>query len=97
MARKDLLKALIDEQKTGAAKPQPKAEQAKDQPKINEALTRHSRGGVGAVSRSLNDLKTRSVIEIAPELIALDGAQDRIDANTQDDEILLESIREYGQ
>lgn len=82
MARKDILKSLM------AGTPQ-----AVDPP----APPRAQRGAIGAVSRSIADLKARSVIEIDPFLIHAGGLQDRLESVADEDAALARSIAEYGQ
>jgi len=82
MARKDLLKHLM-------GTPEPMVQ---DQP-----LPRMERGAIGAVSKSINELKSRAIIEVAPELIDHAGIHDRLDTDQPGIDALTESIREYGQ
>lgn len=82
MARKDLLKSLM-----GAPDPI-----GQDTP-----LPRMERGAIGAVSKSINELKSRAIIEVAPDLIDNAGLHDRLDADQAGIEALADSIREYGQ
>ncbi|OYU16660.1 MAG: plasmid partitioning protein RepB, partial [Rhodobacteraceae bacterium PARR1] len=58
---------------------------------------RSSKGAIGAVSRSIADLKSRSVIEIDPFLIEAGGVQDRLESDPDADADLARSIAEYGQ
>lgn len=85
MARKDILKGLLAPEST-APFPHPVA-----------AAPRSSKGAIGAVSRSIADLKARSVIEIDPHLIEGAGVQDRLESDATDDAELARSIAEYGQ
>ncbi len=82
MARKDLLKHLM-----GAPEPA-----AQDQP-----LPRMGRGAIGAVSKSIHELKSRAIIEVPPELIDHAGIHDRLDRDEAGIHALAESIRDYGQ
>lgn len=81
MARKDLLKNLMT--------PPPEEPRA--------PLPRSERGAIGAVSKSISELKNRAIIEVAPELIDNAGLDDRLDEDPEGIEALAESIREYGQ
>lgn len=82
MARKDVLKGLL-------ATPAPEA--------AAPALPRAQKGAIGAVSRSIADLKARSVIELDPHQIEAGGMHDRLDSVAEDDKQLARSIAEYGQ
>ncbi|GLS88774.1 plasmid partitioning protein RepB [Cypionkella aquatica] len=61
------------------------------------APPRAQKGAIGAVSRSIADLKARSVIELDPDLIEAGGLQDRLESDAVDDSALARSIGEYGQ
>ena len=82
MARKDVLRGLL-------ATPAPDATSA--------PAPRAQKGAIGAVSRSIADLKARSVIEIDPHQIDAGGLQDRLESVPDDDSALARSIAEYGQ
>ena len=88
MARKDLLKSLL-EQSTEPTVETPQA--------ASTSMMRRGKGAVGAISQSLNELQTRSIVEIEPDLIGADGPQDRLDTDSAEDASLLSSIEEYGQ
>ncbi len=90
MARKDLLKSLIG---NSAAV----SEAATQNTQATDSSIRRSRGAVGAVGRSISDLKNRAVLELEANLIAADGLEDRLGEDSADDLALLESIKEYGQ
>ena len=83
MARKDLLKNLM------AAPPAP----AEGRP----ALPRSDRGAIGAVSKSISELKNRAIIEVPGDMIDSAGLDDRLDDDPQGIEALMASIKEYGQ
>lgn len=87
MARKDLLKGLMDQP---GAKPEGAA-------RVDVARPRYSKGAIGAVSQSIADLKSRSVGEVDPRMIDAAGLTDRIDREDDDLAALIESIRLYGQ
>ncbi|WP_347140754.1 plasmid partitioning protein RepB [Paracoccus sp. SSK6] len=82
MARKDLLKNLM------AAPP------AEEQ---RTALPRSDRGAIGAVSKSINELKSRAIIEVPADMIDKAGIDDRLDDDPEGIAALMASIREYGQ
>lgn len=87
MARKDVLKGLLGTQPT----PTPVG------PSGDAPPQRPSRGAIGAVSRSIADLKARSVVEIDPFLIEAGGVQDRLETDEEAEAGLRGSISEYGQ
>lgn len=81
MARKDVLIGLLATPAATAAVGPPRAQ----------------KGAIGAVSRSIADLKARAVIEIEPDLIEAAGLQDRLESDAVEDSALARSIGEYGQ
>ena len=83
MARKDLLKDLM----AGAA---PETKSASPPP-------RYQKGAIGAVSKSIADLKNRSVVEIDPNLITGAGMEDRLEEDEDDQARLMASIKDHGQ
>lgn len=83
MARKDLLKGLLE------ASPVPQAEA---RPPV-----RHSKGAVGVVGQSIADLRSRSIIEVPADMIDNAGLKDRLDDDADGIVALSESIRIYGQ
>jgi ParB family transcriptional regulator, chromosome partitioning protein len=82
MARKDVLKGLLAPLASDTAPPAP---------------PRAQKGAIGAVSRSIADLKARSVIELDPHMIEAGGVQDRLESIAAEDNQLARSIAEYGQ
>lgn len=82
MARKDVLKGLMTPSQTPVDPPAP---------------PRAQRGAIGAVSKSIADLKARSVVELDPHLIRAGGVQDRLESDAEEDAALARSIAEYGQ
>jgi ParB family chromosome partitioning protein len=81
MARKDVLIGLLATPAPSTAAGPPRAQ----------------KGAIGAVSRSIADLKARAVIELDPDLIEAGGLQDRLESDAVDDSALARSIGEYGQ
>lgn len=81
MARKDVLIGLLATPAASAASGPPRAQ----------------KGAIGAVSRSIADLKARAVIEIDTDLIEAGGLQDRLESDAVEDSALARSIGEYGQ
>lgn len=82
MARKDLLKNLMS--------PAPIPDDARP-------IKRSDRGAIGAVSKSINELKSRAIIEVPAEMIDDAGIADRLDEDAGGIEALRDSIRDYGQ
>ena len=83
MARKDLLKGLMDAPGTPSAPVQ---------------RPTYTKGAIGAVSRSISELKSRSIIEIPADMIDdTGGLKDRLGEDAKDQAALVESIRDYGQ
>lgn len=85
MGRKNLLESLIHPPAEAPAPP------------AGEPAPRYTRGAIGAVGRSIADLKARALIEIDPFLIDAGGMQDRLEADNAEDAALAHSLREYGQ
>ena len=56
-----------------------------------------TRGAIGAVTRSIEQLKAQSVVEIAPDQIEPSFISDRLETPQESHQSLLESIREHGQ
>ena len=87
MARKDLLKGLLA----------PAADAAESPARLDTARPRITTGAIGAVSRSIADLKSRSVVELDPRMIDNAGMRDRLDPEDADLAGLIGSIRDHGQ
>jgi ParB family chromosome partitioning protein len=56
-----------------------------------------ARGAIGAVTRSIEQLKAHSVLEIEPHLIDASFVADRLETSTQHHRMLVDSIRDHGQ
>lgn len=94
MARKDLLKGLMGQGDDPKADPKP----ASDPPaRVDTARPRYTKGAIGAVSKSIADLKSRAVVELDPHTIDAGGFQDRLEHDEADHEKLMQSIRDHGQ
>ncbi len=93
MARKDLLKNLMLQAVTPADGATPAPSDAVSTPRT----PRPSRGAIGAVSQSIADLKSRSITEVAADMIDDAGLTDRLDEDPDGIAALMESIRSYGQ
>ena len=87
MARKDTMKGLMESSDTADEAPA----------RVDTARPRYSTGAIGAVSRSIEDLKRRSVVEVDPRMVDGAGLRDRLDAEDGDLTGLIASIRDYGQ
>jgi len=81
MGRKNLLQDLMGAPETKAAEPR----------------KRPTKGAIGAVSKSIADLKSRSVTELDPAHILQGGLKDRLEGDALADEALIASIRDHGQ
>ena len=91
MARKDLLKDLI----SSAQNTPTTGEAVSDQPESVRAP--RTGGAIGAVSRSIAELKARSVVEIPADLIDAGGLEDRLGDDAAEDAALRHSLATYGQ
>lgn len=87
MARKDLLKGLL----------QPDTSPAPPEARVDVTKPRYGGGAIGAVSKSIADLKSRSIVELDPNDILEAGLRDRLEDDAGEDARLLASIREHGQ
>ncbi|WP_323034501.1 plasmid partitioning protein RepB [Pararhodobacter sp.] len=81
MARKDLLKGLME---------------GSDTPTPHTPAPRMTGGAIGAVSRSIADLRTRALVDVPADLIDGAGLRDRLEPEA-DLDALVESLREHGQ
>ena len=70
---------------------------AKPPARVDPAKPRYTSGAIGAVSRSIADLKSRSIVDIDPRMIDNAGLKDRLDKDDPDHAALVKSIEEYGQ
>ncbi len=86
MARKNILKGLMEPPKDGDTRPA----------RVDAARPRYTTGAIGAVSQSIAQLKARSIVDIDPRMIDNAGFRDRLD-DDPDLEELAASIGEYGQ
>jgi len=97
MARKNLLKGLMetgdkaDGLETKSAKPPAPSE------RVDPAKPRYTKGAIGAVSQSIADLKRRAIVELDPSAIEAGGLEDRLEHDLAAHEALKASIKEYGQ
>jgi ParB family chromosome partitioning protein len=56
-----------------------------------------TRGAIGAVTRSIEQLKAQSVLELSPDQIEPSFISDRLETSPESHHSLVESIREHGQ
>jgi ParB family chromosome partitioning protein len=82
MGRKNLLQDLMSTSDGKSAEP---------------LRPRQTKGAIGAVSKSIADLKSRSVTDLHPDQIRAGGLRDRLEEDGAADEALLASIRDHGQ
>lgn len=97
MARKDLLKGLMDTPDADQVENAPALDTAPEPARVDPARPRYTKGAIGAVSQSIADLKSRSVTEIDPNLIDAAGLQDRLEYSEDENQALMHSIKTYGQ
>lgn len=86
MARKDLLKSLMDPEAPDAPGRSP-----------GTLPPRSAKGAIGAVSQSIAELKKRALIEVPADMIDMAGLRDRLDEDPAALAALVESLRLYGQ
>lgn len=98
MARKNLLAGL-----TGALLPagnSPAASPSENAPEplpASHLSMMGARGAIGAVTRSIEQLKAHSILEIEPHLIEASFVADRLGTSTEHHRMLVDSIRDHGQ
>ncbi|MEO1686792.1 MAG: plasmid partitioning protein RepB [Pseudomonadota bacterium] len=80
----------------GRAAAAAKQDRAAD-PVDGAARAKTAKGAVGAVGRSLAELKSRAIADLDPFSIEAGGMQDRLETVDAEDAMLRESIREHGQ
>lgn len=97
MGRKNLLDGLISGELTAVNSPS-------DTPRENPAplasaphLGTMSRGPIGAVSRSIQQLRAQSIVDLETSLIDPSFVADRLDLSEEHYRALVSSIREHGQ
>ncbi len=56
-----------------------------------------TRGAIGAVSRSIEQIRSHSIMELAPDLIDASFIEDRLAGSDEDQARLTASMREHGQ
>lgn len=99
MARKNLLAGLLDEKLpagNSAAAPQPAGPIQPIQGLQSSAFGPRG-GAIGAVTRSIEQLKAHAVLDLAAELIDASLIADRLADAGDDHNLLVASILEHGQ
>ena len=94
MARKHLLSSLLGAELPAGNRP-PEADASGQSVPMPGAGG--PKGAIGAVSRSIEQLKAQSVAEIAPDLIEDSPIADRLPGSPESHAELVSSIREHGQ
>lgn len=87
MARKNLLKGLMDDPQETQTPPL----------ETKSATPRYAKGAIGAVSQSIAELKSRALVELVADQIDPGGVQDRLDDDPDAHAKLVASMRDYGQ
>jgi ParB family transcriptional regulator, chromosome partitioning protein len=96
MARKNLLEGLLNPP-AGASGQQASAG-AELPPAASPAFTSiAARGAIGAVSRSIEQIKAQSIVDLDPGLVDPSLISDRLEHSTEAHAELVASIREHGQ
>ena len=94
MARKNLLANL-----TGAELPAGNSMTTPPVLRLGEPFptSGSARGAIGAVSRSIEQIRSHSIMELAPDLIDASFIEDRLVGSDEDQARLTASMREHGQ
>jgi ParB family transcriptional regulator, chromosome partitioning protein len=94
VARKNLLIGLTGSQL-------PAGNSSEDAPEIQPQApylgVMGTRGAIGAVTRSIEQLKAHSVVDVSPDLIEASFVSDRLNTSEEHHRELVASIREHGQ
>ena len=97
MARKNLL-AGLDGRRVAGRQLAELSRPATAKQSARAASWRHGdAGAIGAVTRSIEQLKAHSIVEIAPDLIEASFIADRLETSPESHQSLGDSIREHGQ
>ena len=93
MGRKHSLMGLpASEELTAVNSPEPAAA-ASSAP----LLSMGSRGAIGAVTRSIEQMRANGILDLTPETIEASAITDRLGGTVEDHKALVASIREHGQ
>lgn len=93
MARKNLLAGLGDDKLPAGNFDHSRVEHSAETPHLSFG----SRGAIGAVSRSIENLKAQAVVELEPDLIDPPKVVDRLDEGSTSFAEFAEQIRQAGQ
>lgn len=96
MGRKHLLEEPLAEELTAVDSPDPAAYN-RTPTQAHHPSPVGSRGAIGAVTRSIEQVRANGIIELAPDLIEPSFIVDRLATSPVDHQALVESIREHGQ
>lgn len=96
MARKNLLIGLADPELPAGNSPFEPSREAHEAPPPRLG-TMGTRGAIGAVTRSIEQLKAQSVVDIPPDQIDPSFIADRLETSPESHQSLVESIRKHGQ
>jgi ParB family transcriptional regulator, chromosome partitioning protein len=97
MARKNLLAGLTGSTELTAVNLDPAKPAESAVPSPRHLGLMGGRGAIGAVSRSIEQLKAQSIVEIDPPLIEASFIADRLETSDEQHRVLVELIREHGQ
>lgn len=96
MGRKNLLLGLIDEELpagnfSGTGTPET------EKPAVPQLGGMGTRGAIGAVARSIEQIKGQSIVDLDPQMIEPSFITDRLEGSAESHSALVDSIREHGQ
>jgi ParB family transcriptional regulator, chromosome partitioning protein len=99
MARKNLLTGLMGSAQlpAGNSGAGPTLQGGASPPQAPHFGLAGTRGAIGAVTRSIEQLKAQAIVEIAPDLVDASFISDRLDGSTESHDELVASIRDHGQ
>ena len=97
MGRKNLLDGLIGGELTAVNSSQGASRGNPALPASAPHLSTMSRGAVGAVGRSIEQLRAQSIVDLDTSLIDPSFVADRLDISEEHYRLLVSSIREHGQ
>ncbi|MGD0185751.1 MAG: plasmid partitioning protein RepB [Roseiarcus sp.] len=96
MARKNLLTGLLGNEFPDGNSAEQATPEGEKTPAPHLGVM-GTRGAIGAVTRSIEQLKAQSIVDIAPELIEASFIADRLESTPESHRALVDSIREHGQ
>ena len=92
MGRKHSFMGAGDAEEPGGADPSGSAMSA-----IASLSGMGSRGAIGAVTRSIEQMRANGILDLATEAIEASSITDRLEQTAEDHQALVDSIREHGQ